>query len=59
MSELTQPRWAVVGHDTVEAEHLTYGEAFNRARDLREEKKTSFTVVAQEVADRMRKPEGE
>jgi hypothetical protein len=51
-SELNERRWAVVSHDKVHAEKLTYFDAAYRAASLKQKGITS-TVVTQEVADRM------
>lgn len=53
MSELSQPRWAVVSFEKLEASGLPYAEAFNLLETLDQKGVTGLCIVSDEAGKRL------
>lgn len=53
--ELGEPRWSVVTFETCAAKNLTYDEAFQKMRELKEQNVSGLCIVTDEAAARLLK----
>ncbi len=51
--ELSEPRWSVVTFETCAAKNLTYDEAFQKMKELKEQNVSGLCIVTDEAAARI------
>lgn len=53
--ELSEPLWSVVTFENCAAKNLTYEEALNKMKDLKEQNVSGLCIVTDEAAERIQK----